>query len=246
MRDCRACGGSRSGEIRTGQSHAGLCSTCFASCRVCGGERSAFSRGRYRLCDDHFREHARACRPRPRCTSCGDWTDGKPGRSLCAGCRSQCNRCGEVKQGGACQPCLRDRARVAYRVGHGIVVDAQPTVSCRECSAVLVSAANHGVVSVARQYCSDTCRYRAKCRRRRVLRAGSEVERYAAADVFERDGWVCRLCDEPVDRDARWPAGRCATIDHVVPVSLGGADVSANVQTAHFACNISKGNRVAA
>lgn len=34
-----------------------------------------------------------------------------------------------------------------------------------------------------------------------------------------------------------------ATIDHIVPLSLGGSDEPANVATAHRRCNIRKGDQ---
>ena len=77
------------------------------------------------------------------------------------------------------------------------------------------------------------------------MRRGLPVERYSAAQVFERDGWMCMLCLEPIDRGASWPASRSASIDHIVPISLGGHDVWGNVQSAHLGCNSRKSNKVA-
>lgn len=55
--------------------------------------------------------------------------------------------------------------------------------------------------------------------------------------VIERDGFVCGLCLEPVEADD-------IHIDHIRPRSLGGGDDLANLQVAHRACNLRKGNRV--
>jgi 5-methylcytosine-specific restriction endonuclease McrA len=145
-----------------------------------------------------------------------------------------------------CKPCEAERLKKAYRVANGIDLGAGPAAECEECGGELNAADNHRTVTMIRRYCSAGCRYRAKCRRRRVQRAGRPVERYAAVEVFERDGWACRLCGEGIERAARWPAPLSASIDHVVPVSLGGADVLANVQAAHLSCNILKSNRAVA
>jgi 5-methylcytosine-specific restriction endonuclease McrA len=34
------------------------------------------------------------------------------------------------------------------------------------------------------------------------------------------------------------------TVDHIIPLSKGGAHAVANLQLAHLACNIRKGNRI--
>jgi 5-methylcytosine-specific restriction endonuclease McrA len=77
--------------------------------------------------------------------------------------------------------------------------------------------------------------------RRSAVAAGDPVRLEV---VGERDGWLCGLCEAPVDVDARWPDPRSASIDHVVPVSVGGEHTYGNVQLAHLACNMSKGARL--
>lgn len=53
-------------------------------------------------------------------------------------------------------------------------------------------------------------------------RRGAEgADRFLASDVFDRDGWVCWLCEGAVDETLEWPHPMCATMDHVVPVSKG-------------------------
>ena len=69
--------------------------------------------------------------------------------------------------------------------------------------------------------------------------------RYLNAEIFERDGWVCQLCDAPVDRSLNYPDTGSASLDHILPLSRGGHHVHANVQLAHLFCNLSKGARAA-
>ena len=65
------------------------------------------------------------------------------------------------------------------------------------------------------------------------------IEPYARESVFERDGWACQACEaqchEPNPFD---PAA--ATVDHVVPLSLGGEHTLANAQTLCLSCNSAK------
>lgn len=60
--------------------------------------------------------------------------------------------------------------------------------------------------------------------------------------IYERDGWICQLCSEPVDPsvpvNTRWDA----TLDHIVPVSRGGDDSLGNLRLAHRRCNAVRGD----
>ena len=72
------------------------------------------------------------------------------------------------------------------------------------------------------------------------------VEHVDRRRVFDRDDWMCRLCHEPVHREAEVPHPLAPTIDHVVPLARGGTHEMANVQTAHFECNRLKADNLAA
>lgn len=89
-------------------------------------------------------------------------------------------------------------------------------------------------------------RRRENHQRRRALKVGASAERIINADVFERDGWSCGICREPVDPLAAWPDRMSASLDHILPLSKGGAHTYANVQLAHLGCNVEKGARVPA
>src|SRR5574343_918997 len=79
--------------------------------------------------------------------------------------------------------------------------------------------------------------------KRKARKAAVAYEDIDRAALFERDGWRCRLCGVPVDREAKWPAPGFATLDHIVPLAKGGSHTAANLQTAHLKCNVSKGAR---
>lgn len=63
-------------------------------------------------------------------------------------------------------------------------------------------------------------------------------------EVFERDGWICGICAEPVDPDREYPDRMSASMDHVVPLALGGQHTWDNVQCSHLHCNIEKGKQL--
>lgn len=91
------------------------------------------------------------------------------------------------------------------------------------------------------RYCSDRCIKRAAKTRRRARKRNAWVEEVWRPKVYERDNWTCRICHEPVDRDAEVPDPLAPTLDHIVPLALGGDHSYANVQCAHYRCNSLKG-----
>lgn len=61
-------------------------------------------------------------------------------------------------------------------------------------------------------------------------------EAFTRDDVWQRDQGICGICREPVEG--------AYSIDHILPVSLGGENYFHNVQVAHPACNSAKQARV--
>lgn len=77
-------------------------------------------------------------------------------------------------------------------------------------------------------------------RRAAIYRNGDPI---VNMEVFERDQWICHLCGNPVGREYRLPDDRAATIDHIVPLALGGKHIWENIALAHAWCNFDKGCR---
>lgn len=80
--------------------------------------------------------------------------------------------------------------------------------------------------------------------RSKARRYGVDYEPIRKLGIFERDGWVCGICSGPVDKALRWPDPLSASLDHIVPFSMGGAHVTPNVQCSHLVCNIRKAGRI--
>ena len=72
---------------------------------------------------------------------------------------------------------------------------------------------------------------------RRAARAGADAVPYQPLDIFERDGWKCHLCGGKIQRDRKSPHPKSPSIDHLQPISRGGADAPINVAAAHLRCN---------
>jgi hypothetical protein len=88
------------------------------------------------------------------------------------------------------------------------------------------------------RYCSPLCRNRARDKRR------ARRYRIRRREIFQRDEWMCQICKKPVSQRIKtYPHPLAPTVDHIIPVILGGTDDAANLQTAHMRCNSSKGAR---
>lgn len=74
-----------------------------------------------------------------------------------------------------------------------------------------------------------------------LTRGAPDAESFDYREIYDRDGWVCGLCAEPVDRLLQWPDPLSVSLDHIIPVSRGGRHVRENAQCSHLRCNLSKG-----
>lgn len=106
--------------------------------------------------------------------------------------------------------------------------------------------------SRGQRFCSDLCRRRWKNKqkrdstnhRKRARKYGVAYEPINLIKVFERDGWICGICNDPIDPAVPWPDDRSKSLDHIVPMSKGGGHVWSNVQAAHLGCNVDKADRM--
>ena len=81
-------------------------------------------------------------------------------------------------------------------------------------------------------------------RARRARKAAVQSERYTLAEIAARDGFRCGLCRRKVDMARKHPDPRSPSVDHIVPLALGGDDLKINVALACLRCNLSKQHRV--
>ena len=82
-------------------------------------------------------------------------------------------------------------------------------------------------------------------RRRDKRIQANGFEFYNTDDVLRKWGYDCHICNEPIDFKAPRQCGdpgweRGLHLDHVWPISKGGADVLENVKPAHAKCNVYK------
>jgi 5-methylcytosine-specific restriction endonuclease McrA len=90
-------------------------------------------------------------------------------------------------------------------------------------------------------FCSTQCNDRAHALPRSLRSSGDKGGEigFERLTIFERDGWQCGHCGKPVDSSLRHPDPMCPSLDHIVPVSKGGATDSSNLRLVHLVCNLS-------
>ena len=111
-------------------------------------------------------------------------------------------------------------------------------LSCSDCAEVRRRAKKARSRKAERERCTLTNH------RKRARHYGVEYEPVRRADVCERDDWRCGICGLPIDPDLAYPDLLSASLDHRVPMALGGPHTYANCQAAHFICNSRKSHTV--
>jgi 5-methylcytosine-specific restriction endonuclease McrA len=173
-----------------------------------------------------------------------------------------CEHCGiefERRKGGGppatyCTQNCRARAADARKLARGdALYYPSRRVHIRDCD--YCGKTYVGKTNLSR-FCADNCkklnRYhngsgKGEQAQRYANRRNGEKSgcRMAPEDLAERDGWVCALCDHPIDPKASRRSRDGATIDHILAIALGGKHEADNLQLAHQGCNARKGARVA-
>lgn len=154
-----------------------------------------------------------------------------------------CARCGidtpiENMHLSYCKACISVQAKAAYAY--------EPRTESVECE---VCGDRYIGYSKKTKYCSDDCRAiglstNKTIRDRRIRQ--SSIEHFTREEIFERDRWICHICDTPIPKGAAYPKPLSASLDHVIPVSKGGEHTRDNTAASHFRCNIRKGARMVA
>lgn len=78
-------------------------------------------------------------------------------------------------------------------------------------------------------------------RLKRARRRNAIIEKFSAAEIYERDRWICQFCYKRVDKKLKWPSPMSPSLDHIIPLSKGGAHERLNAQLAHLGCNMHAG-----
>lgn len=94
----------------------------------------------------------------------------------------------------------------------------------------------------------DECAVKARRARNRVKsmkRKGFTTDSTITHEsIAERDGYRCYLCGDDVDMSLPRTSRFGATLDHVIPISKGGADSMDNLRLTHWICNVKKSDKI--
>ena len=80
--------------------------------------------------------------------------------------------------------------------------------------------------------------YNDKSRKHRALKAKATIGEISSRyEIYKRDSGICGICEELVQYEDYH-------LDHIIPLSKGGAHADFNLQVTHSWCNLSKGNKI--
>jgi HNH endonuclease len=112
------------------------------------------------------------------------------------------------------------------------------TKVCPRCGEIFV--AHNRKTRCCSKACADQLRRLQVCRldRRRVY---SPAYRHQLA---EEHGWMCWVCEEPIDPTLNYPDLLSVSVDHVIPLARRGTNRWENLRPAHLICNSQRGDRL--
>lgn len=158
--------------------------------------------------------------------------------SMTQQCAAYCVKCGgwfATKSAAKCPTCRGQRdAKLRPRFTAG---------RCRRCGDSFVLDKQQFMAFG--NYCSPRCGKRAGRERRRIRKRKAYVADVWRADIFKRDKFMCQICGKRLAMKQSVPHPKAPTIDHILPIAMGGKHDPANCQSAHFICNATKSNGTA-
>lgn len=167
------------------------------------------------------------------CTTCGTamhWSATTSDTPLCPACRkarraagTPCVDCGDVKPGRTKARC--SKCSIAYYAATAEACSAQ------KCDRP----------SLAKGMCTSHYSWYWRALFGSTNGKGTWILPKRRLSIYERDGWMCKICGELVDRDADVGDNMAPSLDHIIPRSRGGGHESENLRTAHRVCNSRRG-----
>jgi 5-methylcytosine-specific restriction endonuclease McrA len=94
-------------------------------------------------------------------------------------------------------------------------------------------------------YCCEACKQKVRSHVNRAKKYDNgPIDFIGPEIVYKKAGYVCGICNKPVDPSLDYPDPESPSLDHIMPLSLGGTHTWDNVQLAHLRCNEKKNNNL--
>jgi 5-methylcytosine-specific restriction endonuclease McrA len=115
------------------------------------------------------------------------------------------------------------------------------TLFVREC---IGCAHSYSTYNRQKLYCSEECREFTKqqIRRERDRQFYNRKNPSFKRRIYFASNGRCGICGEIIDLQFKYPNEMSLSLDHIIPVSLGGSHAATNLQAAHLGCNTRRGN----
>jgi hypothetical protein len=195
-----------------------------ASCKTCGLQFRARSSERI-YCSDNCKPTRE---PATRFTLL-DWKTCPCGIWICKRGKKYCSSQCKIEAQAANGPCRnRDCRQCKSPLGY-----FSRKHICDQCSA-------SNLRDRKRKERKDPNRRALNNHRHRARHYGVDYEPVKRSAIYERDAWRCGICSLKVDRRLKYPHPKSPSLDHVIPMALGGGHTYINVQCAHLICNSRK------
>lgn len=208
-----------------------------------------------KMCGAALQEHASRGRPREWCSQ-ACYQKERRRRQASPPPKRLCGHCGVVIEGRSLSARFCSSQCSYASRGIRLYAHLQPARPCVVCGEAFQPTRHPEA-----RFCSKRCRDRrprdrprvrrytdadrARDQRKQALRRGAATGRpVVLCEIGDRDGWQCELCGNPVDRWLEYPDPLSSSLDHILPVSLGGIHDPSNVRVTHLRCNIRRGNRI--
>lgn len=195
------------------------------------------------------------------CARCGQEFNPAPYGGTVGRPRTQCNSCRSAKNGHnythapapkhvyLCYQCGLDY--VATKAGQQFcsytcrrlsnqsraTVRRRLNKTCKVCNKLI----GYGIRKVTCDLCQRENQLQVWARKNHKRRTTGKLP--SKAEVVERWGNRCHLCEKKIDLGLSGKDPRGFTRDHVIPVSMGGTNDAENIRPAHWICNTRRGNR---
>lgn len=208
--------------------------------------------------DEAIAHYKVAYRKRPeltQCRHCGASFGSRTGRTKSGAkefCSQACNAA--VKRNAA----IERRRVIAWQCSTnlflGQLADWCRLAFCRSCSGLVERERQHShtVQGNRCQSCADQSKMVSRRKSRRIRKAMDrarlkrvKVEQVDPIKVFDRDGWRCHLCGYKTPKEKRGTYHpKAPELDHIVPLSKGGAHSYANTACSCRKCNAEKSDKI--